>query len=109
MQPPAEAADGGTDVDSDGSDEPACSVKHLPRRLLGREGEANVVGGKKISKLGGMMGKSKKSFLSDESYANEVGDAEAKWAKEDGGLVGSMLPPHIKPVLALDDQQLLDS
>ena len=34
MQPPAEAADGGTDV---GSDERACSVNHLSRRLLGRK------------------------------------------------------------------------
>lgn len=41
------AANGGTDVDSDDSNEPACSVKHLPSRLLGREGEGNIFEGKK--------------------------------------------------------------
>ena len=64
------ADDGGTDVDSDGSDDLCKTSKKI---ILERRRRKYCLV-QKISKLHGMLGKFKKSFLS-----NEVGDTEEEW------------------------------
>ena len=107
VDPPVEREDGGTDKDSDDSDNPEGVVDHLPRRILG--GPASVNKKRRAS--------NKRRLEAD---SDEEGEGQARqprpavqrqeriWNKTNSGMVGSKVPEFIKPVLSADDQHKLD-
>ena len=108
VDPPVEREDGGTDKDSDDSDNPEGVVDHLPRRILG--GPASVNKKRRAS--------NKRRLEAD---SDEEGEGQARqprpavqrqeriWNKTNSGMVGSKVPEFIKPVLSADYQQQLEN
>ena len=108
VDPPVEREDGGTDKDSDDSDNPEGVVDHLPRRILG--GPASVNKKRRAS--------NKRRLEAD---SDEEGEGQARqprpavqrqeriWNKTNSGMVGSKVPEFIKPVLSADNQQQLEN
>ena len=119
MNPPQERAGGDTDEDSDDSDNPSSCAQHLPRRLLGGQGEAVVLSGKRKKKVG--LGKRKRRMGEDDTEEEEVPpvaaaarvqitkNIERDWTTEDTGMVGSKVPKFEKPGLSAADQEKIES
>jgi hypothetical protein len=129
IEPPVERAEGDTDRDSgkkllkemglflvqgdisstdvfssDDSDEPTGEVRHLPRRLLNVRAEAKK---RKRSDIGNKT----RRLEADESGEEDSGDGmlPGQWSHKNPGLVGTKIPAFVKPVLAAEDREKLES
>jgi len=101
MDPPDEKGDGDTDVDSDDSDEPDGIADHLPRRLL-------KAGAQKRTKQKSAAGNRLETVSSEEEDDDVPAVNLGKWSKTDSGLVGSKVPPYIKPLLDMEKEEWVE-
>ncbi len=101
MDPPDEKGDGDTDVDSDDSDEPDGIADHLPRRLL-------KAGAQKRTKQKSAAGNRLETVSSEEEDDDVPVVNLGKWSKTDSGLVGSKVPPYIKPLLDMEKEEWVE-
>ena len=86
LPPVVERADGGgTDKDSDNSDDPEGLPHHLPQRILGGPGELNEG--------------------EDQNDPNDINPRE--WSHKDTGYLGTKIPECIPQKLSAEDQLLL--
>jgi hypothetical protein len=85
---------------SDDSDDPSGDPRHLPSRILLSKGTTR-------KRKRGALGNKKKRMENDEEEEQANGGGPAPpgpWKKRDPGLVGSNIPPFLKPVRSAEDQ-----
>jgi hypothetical protein len=85
---------------SDDSDDPSGDPRHLPSRVLLSKGTTR-------KRKRGALGNKKKRMENDEEDEQADGGEPAPpgpWKKRDPGLVGSNIPPFLKPVRSAEDQ-----
>ena len=87
LPPVVERADGGTDKDSDNSDDPEGLPHYLPQRILGGPGELNEG--------------------EDQNDPNDINPRE--WSHKDTGLLGTRILECIPQKLSDEDQLLLQN
>ena len=89
---------GDTDCDSDDPEQPTNDPRHLPRRLLGGQGEVNIVS--YTAGAGAGTRRTRRQVCIDaggdksdnDEIEEEEEDEEFEWTKDDPGLVGSKIP-----------------
>ena len=96
MTPTAEKGD--TDCDSDDSEEPTNDPSHLPRRLLGGQGDVNLVSFTNGNTAGAAIRRTRRqlNMVSDEDNSEDEPEEEEEeamfdWTKEDPGNVIPLL------------------
>ena len=90
---------GDTDCDSDDPEQPTNDPRHLPRRLLGGQGEVNIVSytagagaGTRRTRRKVCIDAGGDKSGNDEEEEGEEEEEEFEWTKDDPGLVGSKIP-----------------
>ena len=90
---------GDTDCDSDDPEQPTNDPRHLPRRLLGGQGEVNIVSytagagaGTRRTRRQVCIDAGGDKSGNDEEEEGEEEEEEFEWTKDDPGLVGSKIP-----------------
>lgn len=90
----------------DDSDEPTGLVRHLPRRLLGAQAEKRK---RKSSGIGNRLSRLEADGDNDSNDDEVMEPEQGQWSHRDPALVGTKIPPFIKPVLSVEDRETFES
>jgi hypothetical protein len=101
MDPPEEIGLGDTDVDRDDDDDPDGAATLLPQRIQRAGAQKRI---KKKSAAGNRL----ETVSSDDEEDDVPVVNLGQWSKTDSGLVGSKVPPYIKPLMDMEQEEWVE-